>query len=360
MTSNFLLPSISLPTRMTNNSGTLIDNIFTNSINPDAISGNLTIGISDHLPSIFIVPKPNQNHLPKKHNLFTRNLKNINSEVLFSDLNNIDWNEELKITEGDINSSFNKFHNIIDNILDIHAPLRKLSRKEYKQKFKPWIISGILVSIKRKHVIFNKYIKCADPMRKKAFHTEYKHLRNNLNKIIEDSKKLYYTNFFHNNNKNLKKVWQGIKEIINIKTKNQSVPSCIIQDEQTHSDPQVIAEKFNNYFSTIADSILKDRKYEGNKSFHDFLPSPLTNSFVFTPVDELEIQKIICQLNKNKASGPYSIPTIILQSIKNIISKPLCDLINFSFTSGAHPDLLKIAKSNSCFQKRNSSHHIQL
>ena len=96
---------------------------------------------------------------------------------------------------------------------------------------------------------------------------------------------------------------------------------------------------------------MKDRKYEGNKSFHDFLPSPLTNSFVFTPVDELEIQKIICQLNKNKASGPYSIPTIILQSIKNIISKPLCDLINLSFTSGAHPDLLKIAKVTPVFKK---------
>ena len=117
MTSNFLLPSISLPTRMTDTSGTLIDNIFTNSTNPDAISGNLTIGISDHLPSIFIVPKPNQNHLPKKHNLFTRNLKNINSEVLFSDLNNVDWNEELIIIHGDINSSFNKFYNIIDNIV---------------------------------------------------------------------------------------------------------------------------------------------------------------------------------------------------------------------------------------------------
>ena len=59
-------------------------------------------------------------------------------------------------------------------------------------------------------------------------------------------------------------MWQGIREIINIKSKNQTVPSCIIQNKETCTEPQPIAEKSNNYFSTIADSILKDRKYEGN------------------------------------------------------------------------------------------------
>ena len=83
MTSSFLLPSISLPTRITSHSNTLIDNIFTNSVNPDINSGNLTIGISDHLPSFLIVPKNNQNHLPKKHNLFTRDTKNLNVHIMF-------------------------------------------------------------------------------------------------------------------------------------------------------------------------------------------------------------------------------------------------------------------------------------
>ena len=36
-----------------------------------------------------------------------------------------------------------------------------------------------------------------------------------------------------------------------------SVPTCIVENEQAFSDPQEIAEKFNNYFSSIADSILK-------------------------------------------------------------------------------------------------------
>ena len=50
-----LLPYITLPTRITNSSRTLIDNIFTNSTSTKIISGNLTSTVSDHLPQFFII-----------------------------------------------------------------------------------------------------------------------------------------------------------------------------------------------------------------------------------------------------------------------------------------------------------------
>ena len=78
--SNFLLPTISLHTKLnTSGNHTLIDNIYCNIFNPDIISGNITFNVSDgHLPSFVIVPKPNQNHLPKKHNLYKYNTKQFN------------------------------------------------------------------------------------------------------------------------------------------------------------------------------------------------------------------------------------------------------------------------------------------
>ena len=50
MTSNGLYPLISKPTRITSHSATLIDNIFTNCIDSEIISGLLYTDISDHLP----------------------------------------------------------------------------------------------------------------------------------------------------------------------------------------------------------------------------------------------------------------------------------------------------------------------
>ena len=59
--SNLLAPAITIPTRISNNGrGTLIDNIFTNSILPDKTSGNLSVNISDPLPSFLIVPVANK------------------------------------------------------------------------------------------------------------------------------------------------------------------------------------------------------------------------------------------------------------------------------------------------------------
>ena len=54
-----ILPHITLPTRITSQSNTLIDNIFISSTNAQTTSGNLMIGISDHLPQfLFIDLKP--------------------------------------------------------------------------------------------------------------------------------------------------------------------------------------------------------------------------------------------------------------------------------------------------------------
>ena len=56
LVSNSFVPYILQPTRLTSQSKTLIDNIFSNIISPEVISGNLTLTISDHLPQFMIVP----------------------------------------------------------------------------------------------------------------------------------------------------------------------------------------------------------------------------------------------------------------------------------------------------------------
>ena len=49
----------------------------------------------------------------------------------------------------DINQSFSNFYAVINNILDIHVPFKKLSKREINlNKSKPWITKGILKSIK--------------------------------------------------------------------------------------------------------------------------------------------------------------------------------------------------------------------
>ena len=53
---NSFVPYILPPTRLTSHSKTLINNIFFNIISPEAISGNLTLTVPDHLHQFMIVP----------------------------------------------------------------------------------------------------------------------------------------------------------------------------------------------------------------------------------------------------------------------------------------------------------------
>ena len=56
LASNSFIPLILQQTRKTSHSNTLIDNVFSNVIDPDIISGNLTATISDHLRQFAIIP----------------------------------------------------------------------------------------------------------------------------------------------------------------------------------------------------------------------------------------------------------------------------------------------------------------
>ena len=56
LSSHYFLPHILQPSRVTTNSRTLIDNIFSIMAVPNIISGNLTASISDHLPQFLVAP----------------------------------------------------------------------------------------------------------------------------------------------------------------------------------------------------------------------------------------------------------------------------------------------------------------
>ena len=74
-------------------------------------------------------------------------------------------------------------------------------------------------------------------------------------------------------------------------------------------------------------------------------------NFVFKECDENEIKSIISSIRVSKSTGPNSIPTFLLQLLKNDICTPLAAIFNLSLTTGCHPDILKISKTIPIFKK---------
>ena len=158
--SSNLLPHITSPTQLTSRSHTLIDNIFSN-INEECTSGNIINTISDHLGQFLIIPNRSYSYNSKKE-IFQRNFKNFKEQNFLSDLKKIDWDTVFSDCKQDVDLSYKKFLDKITKLLDIHAPVKKLSHKEKKSLSKPWLTKGILQSIKQKNVLYRKFIRTKD------------------------------------------------------------------------------------------------------------------------------------------------------------------------------------------------------
>lgn len=82
LSSYFLHSQIIQPTRITDHTATLIDNIFINSIDYFTISGNLLSDLCDHLPNFLIIEKNCNNN--NETEIFKRDYSQMNESLLVS------------------------------------------------------------------------------------------------------------------------------------------------------------------------------------------------------------------------------------------------------------------------------------
>ena len=82
----------------------------------------------------------------------------------------------------------------------------------------------------------------------------YNLLRNRVNRDLKKSKKKYYAEYFteHVNKhvNNIKKPWEGIKNIVNLKKVSNRTTRLNIGGNIIDSDKE-IAQNFNNFFANV-------------------------------------------------------------------------------------------------------------
>ena len=71
------------------------------------------------------------------------------------DLEKVNWDNILNVSEGNVDKSFENFSDKITDILDKHVTITKLSLMEIKSSNKPWLTKRILKSISKK-IIFTE------------------------------------------------------------------------------------------------------------------------------------------------------------------------------------------------------------
>lgn len=334
--SHAFMPTVNKPTRVTEYTATLIDNIITNVNLSNSLSAIIYADVSEHFP-VFLQTALTIEPIAKPQFVYRRNFSDIAKNRFLDMLQHVDWSQYTDVQALDDNS----YDSFIDNFVDVFNdcyPLTKYNTKHKKTPRKPWMTSGIVRCCNKKEKLFKAFKK----NHTEASEIKYKKYRNKLNKIIKCTQNDYYKLQFQSCTANIKKTWQVIKNILN-KSKGPALVDSFKSNGNIISDKREVANKFNEYFANIGPSLAK--KIPKNTISHSsFLNGNYKTSFSVFPTTP---EEIICTVNNMKSKKSAGYDNISIETIKlavPIIAEPLSLLINHSFTHGKVPDSIKIAR----------------
>ena len=156
MYSKGMFPLITKPTRITNTTSTLIDNIFTNDFNHAYKSGVFICDVTDHLP-VFSVSTNNLNQEVNATKFEYKRSHDENSlQCFYTAVSEVDWTEVVSST--DTNVAYDLFTDKIVSLYNEHCPLKRVILKNRKRD-KPWLTQGLINATRKKRLLYEQSLK---------------------------------------------------------------------------------------------------------------------------------------------------------------------------------------------------------
>lgn len=331
-----LVPIITKPTRITPNSRTQIDNIYTNR-RFKTKCGILLCDISDHLAPFVSLGESSElignNETRFRRKTHPKNLKELRKKLL-----DTKW----EFCESDPEGSFQNFKTQLETAFNESCSLIRDKIKNATHSENSWMTTGLLRSRKVKQKLYSKYIKQPTTENRKLF-TQYSNM---YYKLIKATKAKFWGDFFDRNQLNSKTTWNGVKKLLGYNTEHEHAPKQLKNGNVLITDKQKMATAFNEYFSSIGRKLSDQLGEElDQNAFLKYIPvKPDQWSYYFRVVDGREVLKVINKLANKRSYGLDGISNTVLKEIKFQIAGPLAQLTNISLITGYTPPDWKMAK----------------
>lgn len=346
---NGLFPYVNKPTRVTENTNSIIDHIFVRKDkhfhlrNTGLNSYIFETNITDHyavMLSIDLVKKRQTERTSKKI------YKKIEYNKLISTLNKEEWADVLQ--ENDLEVANNLFNKKLTEYIE-KCSKTIIHKNNKTHKIKPWITLGIINSIRYRDNLKKRLIKNYTV----ELSVQYKNYRNMLNKLIKQTKNDYYTNQLRDAQKNYKKVWRIINDASNCNPKKHENYNITDSNNQLVETDKEKANCFNEFFINVGNKMVSQIKQPSDTPEPSNIEHYLNSSLFLKPVTENEVIIYINNLKNNTAPGPDGISVETIKSIHKYISKPLAHLINLCFLNGRVPTAWKEAITTPVYKAGN-------
>jgi hypothetical protein len=303
------------PTRVVENSSTLIDHIYTNCPQNITHTSVIKCALSDHFlicaTRITGVAKDTQRH---KINFF--DYSKFTPQNIHDKFSSIAWNSVL--LQPTIDMMFDSFNKLF--ISAISALVSSRSRFVKSENLPCWL---------DKHLLH--HFKVRDQLKKRGDFSGYRRMRNFVNKLVQRKKRCHIKDIIDNSPQggNSKTIWNAL----NVKKTNVPINSSLTCHE------------LNNHFTTIAEQLITTTNVTSHSS-DSFVPvqnlksSVMTDIPFFTPFIVINYLR---QIPTSKAVGTDGISVRMLKGTIPYIKDVLTDMFNRILIEAKFPACWKLA-----------------
>ena len=335
-------PLISLPTRITDTSATLIDNIWTNNLVAEMGSGLVTVRISDHLPIFsFIGGNTQGSERVKQGNHGWHRIVNDARITRFAeDLSNWDFDEARALgVEANVARFRNEFRDMYDRVF----PWSR-NKKNMKDEEKPWLDNHELKTlIAEKGKLYSMKVKNRLDSNGRERLVE---VTKQVNAMRQKLKRTYFQQKLERIKGNLKATWEVLGEALRGKKSKLGEAPCAYFEENGVgiTDGKQIVKGFCDFYCKIGPELAKKVPTEPERNFKDYLGDRVEDNLYWRPTSPIEVEEFCQALEGNKGMGWDGISPRDIKAVAREISGPLSRLFNCCMREGHYPASFKVAR----------------
>lgn len=336
---NNLYQMVNKPTRITENSESLLDLIITDA--PSYIQQHgqhPPISNLDHnIVYCSIVFQYNHQRVYKRE---VWDFKSANFELTNQSLFEAPWDTNFQIYD-DINDMVDYWSQLFLYTCKEFIPCRQVL---VRPRDKPWMTVEIRKLLRLRDRAWKRFRRTKNPYHNNIFKNtrHYCHLTISLAKKNYEEKTILKLT---DPQTTPKTYWKVLKSVIGTKV-NHNIPPLNVNDQPITNTTDK-CEVFNKYFVEQS----TQPPIPDGFALPPVLKPPYSLTHIF--VSDNEVFKILNSLNVAKANGPDNISNKLLRETAPAIAKPLASIFNQSLSSGQFPDEWKKANVVPIFKKEN-------
>jgi hypothetical protein len=324
---------VNKPTRITPNTATCLDLIFTNTASNHIVTDTVPLALSDHhmVYTVLNFCIKSQSFKTVK----TRSYTNFNSHNYVSDLVTSDLINSVQ-SINNVNTAWNVFYNEFMRISKEHAPIR---RRRLKTRIKPtpWMNNDIKKLMHRRDAQHKRAIKTKLP----SDWDNYKKSRNEVTHNIRNRKKSYFSNEFSKNTGNRKNIWKSLKLVLPSKKNDSPCPDDISPDD------------FNHYFTSVGMNLTKNFNSDILPNIDIDKPSC---TFSLSHISSHSVYLSLVNLPDKGGLDILNFDNTLLKAAAPVLSDVLSYLFNLSLSSGLVPTDWKKALVTPIYKGKGVKH----